>query len=361
MPAERRDARGDAIEHLARGEIDQAPDEVEAQAAHTGAIHRLELGIGDLFSDEGDALGLARGARERIDQRAIVLGVARRLHDHVLVEAEKVAQREQLFLGCVARRVFALGRVGKFAFRTEHMAVRIDGARRRNVFRLRRIGMKRDIAWTHRHGACSFAALQIRSSASETPCPTPTHMVASASLPPRFSNPCTAVKASRAPDMPSGCPSAIAPPCGLTCSAASATPSWRRQASPCEAKASLISIRSKSPILRPSRCISLRVEGTGPIPITRGGTAADAMPSTRARGVRPWRFAASAEAMITAAAPSLMPEALPAVMVPGLRTIGLSLARPSSVVSGRGCSSFSTTTGPPLPPGTSTGTISSAK
>src|SRR5262249_26673212 len=98
------------------------------------------------------ALGLALRARERVDQRAIVLGVAGRLHDHVLVEAEKVAQREQLFLGRVTGRVFALGRVGKFAFRPEHVAVRIDGARWRDVLRLRRIGMKRDIAWAHRHG-----------------------------------------------------------------------------------------------------------------------------------------------------------------------------------------------------------------
>ena len=75
----------------------------------------------------------------------------------------------------------------------------------------------------------------------------------------------------------------------------------------------------------------------------------------RARGVSPCRFAAASEAMIIAAAPSLTPEALPAVTVPGLRTNGLSLASPSSVVSGRGCSSFSTVTGPPLPPGTSTG------
>ena len=37
-----------------------------------------------------------------------------------------------------------------------------------------------------------------------TPWPTPTHMVASARLPPRFSIPCTAVSASRAPLMPSG-------------------------------------------------------------------------------------------------------------------------------------------------------------
>jgi len=57
----------------------------------------------------------------------------------------------------------------------------------------------------------------------------------------------------------------------------------------------------------------------------------------------------------------LTPEALPAVTVPGLRTIGFSFESPSSVVSGRGCSSLSTLMGPALPPGTDTGVISSAK
>ena len=65
--------------------------------------------------------------------------------------------------------------------------------------------------------------------------------------------------------------------------------------------------------------------------------------------------------MIMAAAPSLTPDALPAVIVPGLRTKGFSFASPSSVVSARGCSSLSTTTGPDLPPGTSTGAISASK
>ncbi len=65
--------------------------------------------------------------------------------------------------------------------------------------------------------------------------------------------------------------------------------------------------------------------------------------------------------MIIAAAPSLTPEALPAVMVPGLRTNAFSLASPSAVVSGRRCSSWLTVTGPALPPGTTTGSISSLK
>ena len=44
------------LEHVARREIDQARHEVEAHAVHAGAVHRLELGVGDLRADEGDAL-----------------------------------------------------------------------------------------------------------------------------------------------------------------------------------------------------------------------------------------------------------------------------------------------------------------
>src|SRR5205085_122536 len=71
----------------------------------------------------------------------------------------------------------------------------------------------------------------------------------------------------------------------------------------------------------------------------------------------PLRFAASSVAMISAAAPSLTPEALPAVTVPSGRTIGFSIASASTDVS-RGCSSRFTTTGSPLRWGISTALIS---
>ena len=92
----------------------------------------------------------------------------------------------------------------------------------------------------------------------------------------------------------------------------------------------------------------------------RGATPALAMPSTRARGLRPYFCTASALARIIAAAPSLTPEALPAVTVLPSPLTGLSLARASAVVSARGCSSVSITVSPFLPLIT-TGTISSAK
>ena len=68
----------------------------------------------------------------------------------------------------------------------------------------------------------------------------------------------------------------------------------------------------------------------------------------------------SADVTSSAAAPSLIPDELPAVTVPPARNAGRRPARPSSVVSGLGCSSASTTTGAPRGRGTVTGTISSA-
>src|SRR5947199_242097 len=71
-------------------------------------------------------------------------------------------------------------------------------------------------------------------------------------------------------------------------------------------------------------------------------------------------FAVSADATTTAAAPSLMPDALPGVTVPFFSNRATSLASASGVESGRMCSSLSTTTSPFFV-FTVTGTISSPK
>ena len=84
------------------------------------------------------------------------------------------------------------------------------------------------------------------------------------------------------------------------------------------------------PAFQPARASALRVDGIGPVPITAGSTPAVAKAAMRASGVSP-RFAASAAVISTsAAAPSLMPEALPAVTVPSLVNAGRSLAIVSS-------------------------------
>ena len=124
------------------------------------------------------------------------------------------------------------------------------------------------------------------------------------------------------------------------------------------ANASLASIRSRSSGFQPARPSALRVDGIGPVPITAGSTPAVAKDAMRANGVRP-RLAASRAVISTSAAPpSLMPEALPAVTVPSLLKAGRSFAIASALASWRMYSSSLTTTSP-LRPLMVTGVISS--
>ena len=110
----------------------------------------------------------------------------------------------------------------------------------------------------------------------------------------------------------------------------------------------------------PAASSALREAGTGPMPMISGGTPATPHATIFARGFNPRRRASSASATTSAAAPSTIPLALPAVTRPSLPKEGLRAARPSRVVSGRPWSSFSTRTVRPRS-FTSTGVISSAK
>jgi len=92
----------------------------------------------------------------------------------------------------------------------------------------------------------------------------------------------------------------------------------------------------------------LLVAGAGPMPMIRGGTPATAMPSTRRLRREAVLLRRRSLASSSAAAPSLTPEALPAVTEPSGLTTPLSLPSASTVVS-RGCSSSLTTVSPFLP------------
>ena len=121
------------------------------------------------------------------------------------------------------------------------------------------------------------------------------------------------------------------------------------QTSDCEANASLSSTRSRSATSMPARSSALRVAGTGPMPMTAGSTPATAVETTRASGLRPSARARSASTSSTAEAPSLIPELLPAVTdPPSGRNAGRSRASASRLVSARGCSSRSMTSGSPF-------------
>ena len=99
----------------------------------------------------------------------------------------------------------------------------------------------------------------------------------------------------------------------------------------------------------PSLLTAFLTAGIGPSPITDGSTPTWAQETTLASGgEQASSFTAAPDTNTTAAAPSLIPEALPAVTVPvpSLINAGLSLLRPSTVVPCRGNSSASTVVAP---------------
>ncbi|RUS17500.1 hypothetical protein BC937DRAFT_89909 [Endogone sp. FLAS-F59071] len=122
----------------------------------------------------------------------------------------------------------------------------------------------------------------------------------------------------------------MAPPLALVISRFK--PSSFSTARYCAANASFTSISSMSPSERPARSSAPLMAGTGPIPMIVGSTPTACQLTIRAKGVSPYLLTACSLAITTAAAPSLMPEALPAVVTPPFLKAGLSFARLSSVV-----------------------------
>ncbi len=113
-------------------------------------------------------------------------------------------------------------------------------------------------------------------------------------------------------------------------------------ASDCAAKASLSSIQPMSASDRPAYLSAAGIASIGPMPMISGGTPRAAKLTKRASGLRSNCLTAFSLARISAPAPSLVCELLPAVTLPLAANTGRSLARPSSEVSGRGPSSSET-------------------
>ena len=126
----------------------------------------------------------------------------------------------------------------------------------------------------------------------------------------------------RAPVMPNGWPSAIAPP--LTLSFSSSIPRSRAEGSTCAANASLISTRSTSSIDMPARASACFDASTGPRPMISGERPDTPVETTRASGVMPSSAAFVSDMTTSAAAPSLSGQQLPAVTRPSGRNTGLS-------------------------------------
>lgn len=95
-----------------------------------------------------------------------------------------------------------------------------------------------------------------------------------------------------------------------------ATTSSLTTASACAANASFSSQRSTDSAVQPALARALVTAGTGPVPMMEGSTPAMAEHTTEHRGSRPRRTASALDMTSTAAAPSFIPEELPAVTVP---------------------------------------------
>lgn len=94
--------------------------------------------------------------------------------------------------------------------------------------------------------------------------------------------------------------------------------------------------------------VQRRVAYTGAMPISAGSTPTLAKARIRASTGKFNARALASLIIITAAAPSLMDEAFPAVTEPWLSNDGFKLASPSALASVRGCSSVSTINNCPL-------------
>src|ERR1035437_5849756 len=190
------------------------------------------------------------------------------------------------------------------------------------------------------------------------PMPPPTHMVSRPMVLSSVRRSLSRVQRMRAPVMPKGWPSAIAPPCGLRRSSKGSMPMPRADGMTCAAKASLISTTSTLLILSPARCRACRLASMGPSPMYSGFSEHSPVLTMRASGVMPSSLARVSLMTTTAAAPSLSGQAFPAVTVPSSRNTGARLASFSRVVSRRGPSSLVIS---PAPSGSGTGMISRSK
>src|SRR6266851_1966409 len=181
------------------------------------------------------------------------------------------------------------------------------------------------------------------------PRPPPIQIEAMPRLPLARLSACSKCSTMRAPEAPTGCPSAMAPPSTLSFALSSSpiAPSRpsssrqylssshaARQASTWAANASLISQASRSLSLSLWR-LSIGVAAcTGPRPICAGSRPAHCESTMRPSGFRSWRFTASSVASTSHAAPSVICEEFPAVTLPYFRSKkGFSFARFSAVES----------------------------
>ena len=134
-------APGDVEELVLGRVVDEALEEIEADAPDAAVMQRREIGVRNGGIDDGDAARLPFGPGDGVEGCGIVGAVAARLDDDVASEAEMIAQREEHVRPGIFGQIFGLGREGEVRHRPEDMAMGVDRTGRRRVERLGRMAV----------------------------------------------------------------------------------------------------------------------------------------------------------------------------------------------------------------------------
>src|SRR5439155_18483477 len=332
-------------------EVQHHPLELRRVVAPVAAARRHRHHAGDTIAVLQQARQLRAEAVTDQVQRHVAGTLQRRGDDRI----EVVGPAEQISIEAAQRAAIRVAHAAVVEARNQ-IALRREPLRERGVVVLldahraadddRGLDRRRRFVEARRDGDAigrvevallHVVALQTRSKIAAAPCPVPTHIVTMPYFRLWRRSACTTVAARIAPVAPSGWPNAIAPPIGLAL--AGSRPMLLITASDCAANASLSSIQSMSARLRPAYRSAAGIASIGPMPMISGGTPRAAKLTKRASGFRSYCLMAFSLARISAPAPSLVCELLPAVTLPLAANTGFSFARPSSEVSGRGPSS----------------------
>src|ERR1700682_1003867 len=309
--------------------------------AHDAARNRgLVLGAGE-FGDigAGDEARWLRGA----DHEALGLILLDQAEDKIEFADHRFGER-------IRARSLAVDHQPADAFVVLGIAPMIEPRRR--------AGVRPELKLAILHHAANLAFHPHTISISMAPpWPPPMHSVAMPRFNPRRFMAFTRCSTMRLPLVPTGWPSATAPPSTLSrarsmAPAAPGRPSTSRQnlsscqaarhASTCAANASFNSHNSTSFSVSFCRFKISVAARTGPSPMIEGSSADHWLSTMTAFGFSPCFFTASSEARMTHEAPSVICELLPTVTLPqGRSKAGFCLASFSTELSGRTLSSVS--------------------
>jgi hypothetical protein len=103
--------------------------EIEAAAAKTAIVKRLQLALGDRVVNIGDGTIGAAAGRDRIKGNTVVGAMDAGIDDHRAPDAKLRVQCAKILKRRIGRRIGPVRRVRVFRVRAKDMAMRVAGER----------------------------------------------------------------------------------------------------------------------------------------------------------------------------------------------------------------------------------------